>query len=146
MHAPGINLASDYFLLVFGGALGLIQVVAAWSGLRGMLFVADWRAGYAIGAAMLVGTFTWFVLTGDPKVPGDTGGVQGSEQFGLFLAGTASATLVTVVVASVTQVRRVVRGEPVETRTDSRGDGLDRLREATWAVAMRHRLRKSLRD
>ncbi|MBI3742833.1 MAG: hypothetical protein HY261_00900 [Chloroflexi bacterium] len=147
MHTPGINLASDYFLLVFGGSLGLIQAVAAWSGLRGLLFVRESRAAYVIGTVMLVGTFAWFVLTGDYKTPGDVGGVQGSQQFGLFLAGTTSATVVTAVVASVTQAgSKPVHGSTGSPRTDPRGEGLDELREMTWVAAMRARLRRIARD
>jgi len=128
-----INLAADYFLLNFLAALGAIQIAAAWSGLAGLLFVPRPIAGFALGGGLLVGSFTWFVLTGDPGIPGDLGGVEGSEQFGLFLAAAAAATIGTLIGASLTQFRR--RTAQVH------GAGLEALRQGTALAALRSRLR-----
>ncbi len=128
-----LTLAADYFLLVFFGACGVIQLAAAWSGLRGLLLIPNAWAGYVLGAALLGGAFTWFVLTGDPNIPGDVGGVEGSEQFGLFLAGAAGATIATLAGASLTQWRR--RDAPVL------GRGFEALRQGTALAAVRGRMR-----
>lgn len=140
-----ITLAADYFLLVFLAACGVIQIVAAHSRLFGLLFVPRVQAGYAIGAGLLAGSFTWFVLTGDPNVPGDLGGVEGAEQFGLFLGGTAAGTIVTLGLSSVTQLRlgRSDPSEPPRALGTNETRGFEALRHQTALAAIRTRLRRS---
>ena len=105
------TLALDYFLLVVLATVGLLQVAAALSGLDGMQLLASRRAAGVLGAAILCGAFTWFTLTGDPSIPGDIGGVEGSEQFGLLWGGLATAVIGTYVLAAV-----VRRAGPVTSR------------------------------
>lgn len=120
------NLNLDYWLLVVGSALGVIQIAAVYSGLQGLLFIRNKPASLAIGLALLSAACTWFVLTGDPGKPGDVNGVEGSSQFGLFLGGIAAATATTFVVASLLHP-----GKPVP----NAGVGLEALRSATpWQV------------
>ena len=126
------SLAADYFLLVFFATLGLLQLVAAYSGLRGALIIPKTVPTYVLGGGALVGAFTWFVLTGDPSIPGDLGGVEGSEQFGLFLAGVAAAIAITALLASVAQPNSHVSRDP--------GSGIDGLRRGTVWALLRARL------
>ena len=128
------SLAADYFLLVLVASCGIIQIVSARSGLRGLLFLPHERPSYVLGAALLVGAFVWFVLIGDTEIAGDIGGVEGAEQFGLFLAGAAASVVVTGVIASITQAKRP-SGLPA-------GQGLDELRDATLAQLVLARLRR----
>ena len=129
-----LSLAADYFILVFCLCVGVIQIASAYSRLFGLLFIPDPRAGYLIGLAVATGAFTWFVQIGDVGIPGDLGGVEGSQQFGLFLGGAAAATLFTGVLASLTQLRR--RGDP------SPDLGMESLREATLLQIIAARLRR----
>ena len=83
----------------------------------------------ALFLGLLAGAFAWFVATGDQNIPGDLGGVEGAQQFGLFFAGAAGAVVATMVVASLAQIR--TSGEAVE------GTGVEALRNQTLlAVAM----------
>ncbi len=132
------SLAADYFLLVLVASCGIIQIVAARSGLRGLLFFPRERSSYVLGVLLLVGAFVWFVLIGDTGIAGDIGGVEGAEQFGLFLAGTAASVAVTGVIASVTQAKRPA-GPPA-------GQGLDELRSATLAQLVLARIGRRSRD
>jgi hypothetical protein len=132
------SLAVDYFLLVLVASSGVIQIVSARSGLRGLLFLPHEPSSYVLGAALLVGAFVWFVLIGDTGIAGDTGGVEGAEQFGLFLAGAAASVVATGVVASITQAKRP-GGRPA-------GQGLDELRNATFAHLVLARLRRRSYD
>ncbi|MBM4406147.1 MAG: hypothetical protein FJ039_08210 [Chloroflexi bacterium] len=129
-----INLGVDYFLLVVIAALGALQITAASSGLRGLWIIPQRRAVYLIGALLLVGAFAWFVLTGDTNIPGDLGGVEGSEQFGLFLGGVAVAALLTAGIASLTQRKAGAPPAGVE--------GIEALRHTTLAGLLRARSMK----
>ncbi len=129
------NLNLDYFLLVFGSSLGVIQVAAALSGLNGLLFIRYKGLSVLIGLVLLAASLTWFVLVGDPEKPGDIYGVQGASQFGLFLAGAAAATLATALLASLFQV--------TQPQVPTRGDGLDALRSATLVSALKARFAKA---
>lgn len=126
-----LSLAADYFLLVFMATTGLLQIVAAYSRLRGVLIVPKIEASYGIGAGLLIGAFTWFVLTGDPSIPGDLGGVEGAEQFGLFLGGVSAAVVATAALSSVTQWGWRSRA--------SEGSGVDVLRQSTVVALVRAR-------
>ena len=107
------SLALDYFLLVTFAAAGLLQVVAALSGLSGLQLLRNRPAAAVLGAALLCGAFTWFVLTGNPSIPGDLGGVEGSQQFGLFWGGLAAAIVGTFLLSSLARrTSRVVGGVP----------------------------------
>lgn len=128
------NLNLDYFLLVFGSSLGVIQIAAAWSGLNGLLFIRYKGLSALIGVVLFAVSMAWFVLVGDPEKPGDIYGIQGASQFGLFLAGAAAATLATALLASLLQA-----GQP---QVPARGDGMDALRSATLVSALKARFAK----
>lgn len=51
-----------YALTAFVGSLGVIQISAASSGLRGLWFVSNRRAVYTLGALLVLGAFAWFCL------------------------------------------------------------------------------------
>ena len=54
--------AWHYALTAFVASLGAIQVAAASSGLRGLWFLGDRRAVYALGVLIVLGAFAWFFL------------------------------------------------------------------------------------
>ena len=126
------SLALDYFLLVVFATVGLLQAAAALSGLDGMQLLANRRATGVLGAAILCGAFIWFTLTGAPSIPGDIGGVEGAEQFGLFWGGLAAAVLGTYTLASV--VRRDGR---VASRVPP---SIEAFRSGTLLALLRNRL------
>lgn len=132
-----ISLAADYFILVLCVCTGVVQVASAYSHLNGLLFIPDSRAGYLIGLALPTGAFTWFVHIGDVGIPGDLGGVEGFQQFGMFLGAAAAATGLSAVVSSLTQYRR--KGNPAP------GLGMDALREATVLQLVQARLKERRR-
>lgn len=90
-------LRVEYMLFVFVAACGLMQVVAARSRLRGLLFLSDERGGYALGAGLIIVAFVWFFVSDNRNLPG----IEGSGQFGLFLAGVFSAVAFTVLLSTL---------------------------------------------
>ena len=133
-----LSLTADYFLLALSVCAGAIQIASAYSGLYGLLFIPNRIAGYLIGLAFPTGGFTWFVLIGDVGIPGDVGGVEGSEQFSLFLGAAAAAAFATGVLSSLTQLRR--RGTPKPSL------GMEALREATLLQLVAARLQGRMAD
>ena len=138
------SLAIDYVILVTVATCGVIQLAAAWSGLRGLLIARHARASYALGTALIVGAWAWFVAIGDPVKPGDLTKIEGAEQFGLFLAGAAAGTLLTALASSVTQWRAPLRRDR---SLEASPEGLDALRDDVWLRRIATRFsRKASRD
>lgn len=128
------SLPVDYFLLALSGCCGVIQVAAAYSRMYGLLFLPGVRASYLVGVTLVAGAFTWFILVGDAKVPGDVGGVEGSEQFALFFGAASVSVIVCPLISSLTQLGR--RGK-VEA-----GLGMEALRQATLLQVLVARIRR----
>jgi hypothetical protein len=85
-------MAIDYFLLIVVGFFGVLQVVASHSGLYGLRLFSNRTKGYVVGVAIAASAFAWFFATGNRNIEGHITGVQGSEQFGLFLAGVCMSS------------------------------------------------------
>ncbi len=133
-----LSLSLDYLILVFCVCAGVIQITAAYSGLKGLLLLPSRRAAYALGLALPSGAFAWFVYVGDTGIPGDLGGIEGSEQFALFLLGAAVATALTASLASLLHMKGTLPGQPQP--------GMEGLRDGTLLQLLILRIRSSRRD
>ena len=118
----------DYTLFVFVAALGLFQVVAGWNGLEGLLLVRPRSVAKVVGAALVIGAFTWFFGTETRNLPDTSGGLDGPQQAGYFTAAAGSALLVTLALSSLLNFRRA-NGVPGKL-------GLDDLRDTTYLHAL----------
>ena len=98
-----MQLANDYLLLVFLGALGAVQISAARSHLLGLLFLRAWpRASEVLGAALVIGAFAWFFSSGRGRNIADTqGGLDGTDQAAFFSMAAATAVAFTLLMSSV---------------------------------------------
>ena len=112
-----------YFLFVFLVCMGVIQLSAARSKLKGLLIFPWVYSGYLIGAALPAGALLWYSLSGRIIKPGDLAGVEGAEQFLLFMAAAGCATVFTAIIASIIQRGRPLAGAPPL--------GMEGLRNAT---------------
>lgn len=119
------GFATDYFVLIAAGFFGALQIVAARNKLCGLSFFSDRKKGYLVGAAIAVSSFIWFFGTGSRNIEGHITGVQGSQQFALFLAGVTTSIFVTAVIASL--IHRKSRPSPGSPRY-----GLELIRETTY--------------
>jgi hypothetical protein len=119
----------DYFTLVFVSAVGVIQVAAALSGLRGLMFLGDRRMAGLLGTALAVGVFLWYILSAPRNLPDTAGGLSGNQSAWLFSAASATAIAFTLAGSSVVNWRLRVSDHQHES-------GLDALRSTTflWAV------------
>ena len=123
------TFATDYFLLVFVSAVGVIQIGASFGGLSGLLFLQDQKAARALGTVLAVVPFIWFFATGERNINDYQGGLDAPTQALFFFLGTLAAGGVTFVVSSAVNWR-MDRGAPAPE------DGMDALRNASWARAL----------
>ncbi len=138
-----MQLANDYVLLVFLGALGTVQVSAARSHLLGLLFLRPWpRASEVLGAALVIGAFVWFFSSGGSRnIPDTQGGLDGTDQAAFFSIGAGVAFAFTLLVSSV-----VNHAWGAQHGWDARVDrwppsGLTWLERTTFARAVAARLK-----
>ena len=95
LHFGAGPQAVNYFVLCLGAILGTIQGVAVRYGRSDLIWLEE-RAGYALCALMVAGSFVWFFLTDQEIfIPGLAGG----ELFTLFIAALVVAIPLTRVVA-----------------------------------------------
>ena len=127
-----MTFTQEYLLLVFLVCCGVVQVAAAYSGLRGLLFFGDRRFSVVLGIVMILGSLAWFFWDGGRNFP-DTGrGIAGASQFALFVLGGFLALLVTFLVTSLTNFSRGAFVDTIE--------GLPSLRETTFFQALLNNL------
>ena len=119
----------DYFVFVFIAALGVLQMVAAYSALRGLLFIRVRPLAFLIGSATTALAFLWFFLSEPRNISDQEGGLDGNQMAGLFAVAAGSALILTLLVSSVSNRSLGASGQ----RFNS---GLDALRETTYLKAL----------
>ncbi len=136
-------LSREYSLLVFVAVLGVIQVSAANSGLRGLLFapgavrIRFWPSGrrwaltyvhfsYLFGAVTILPALGYFFVWNSHN---GTGIIQGSEQAGLFVLSTAAGGIFSLLASSLINQWRLQRNQ-------THANGLEALKEITWFQAI----------
>ena len=104
-------------------------MVAAYSALRGLLFIRVRPLAFLAGLATTVLAFLWFFVS-EPRNLSDTeGGLDGNQMAGLFAVASGSALVVTLLVSSV-------RNRSMERAWHQSNTGLDVLRETTYVKAL----------
>lgn len=119
------QMGLDFFLMNFVGALGVLQMAAAYRSLRGMLFLQHRTLSGVLGFLALVGAFLWFFISKPRNLPDTGGGLSSNEDTWLFCAACAFAILFTLAVTSIINYR-MGRGNTTYL------PGLDALRETTF--------------
>ena len=127
-----MNLGQEYLLLVIVGCCGVLQLAAAFGGLRGMLIAGDKRFSTVIGVLLVGGALVWFFWEGGRNLPDTGGGIAGAAQFYLFMLGAFLALLFTFLFTSLTNISK-------KTSVDT-ADGLPALRETTYLHALTRNL------
>ena len=121
--------ALDYFVFVFIAALGVLQMVAAHSALRGLLFIRVRPLAFLTGLVTTALAFVWFFLSEPRNIPDTAGGLDGNQMGGLFAVASGSALVLTLLLSSISNRslgRSVQQFNP----------GLDALRETTYLKAL----------
>ncbi len=127
-----MNLGQEYLLLVVVGCCGVLQLAAAFGGLRGMLIAGDRRFSTLVGVLLAGGALVWFFWEGGRNLPDTGGGIAGAAQFYLFMLGGFLALLFTFLFTSLTNISK-------KTSVDT-AEGLPALRETTYLHALTRNL------
>ena len=127
-----MNLGQEYLLLVVVGCCGVLQLAAAFGGLRGMLIAGDRRFSTVVGVLLAGGALVWFFWEGGRNLPDTGGGIAGAAQFYLFMLGGFLALLFTFLFTSLTNISK-------KTSVDT-AEGLPALRETTYLHALTRNL------
>jgi len=126
-------LAWQYLAFVFVSSCGVLQAAAAYSGLRGLLFIPRRLPSYGLAIAAVVGAFLWF-FTAEERAPAEGWPIlEGAQQAGLFAGGAALATLFTLLLTSLLPGRGVRHHR-------LREEGLEALQDAAYLRLLLHRL------
>jgi hypothetical protein len=127
-----MTFGQEYLLLVFLLCCGVVQLAAAYGGLRGLLFFGGRRFSVVVGMGTTLGSLAWFFWDGGRNIPDTGGGIAGASQFGLFILGGFLALLVTFLVTSFTNFNRGASCDTTE--------GLSSLGETTFGQALLNNL------
>ena len=119
----------DYYLLVFIASSGVFQAIGGLHGFQGMTFSNNRPVSILIGLAALAGAFTWFFLSQPRNVPDSALGLNGNEQFAYFFAGSGTGLAITLIVASLRQLKFGARQRELP-------EGLDALKETSFLSLM----------
>lgn len=136
-------LSWEYSFLVFVAVLGVIQVAAANSGLKGLLFapgavrIRFWpfrrrwtltsiHFSYLFAAVTVLPALGFFFVWNSHNA---TGIIQGSEQAGLFVLSTAAGGIFSLFASSFINQWRLQSNK-------TRAQGLEALKEVTWYQAV----------
>ncbi len=123
-----IGLALEYFALTFVASVGVLQLAAAYNGLRGISFFGSKTCGYILSfftiSPALAGLFTW-------NLRNPTGIIEGREQFYFFSLALLAALIFTLMVSSHFMKRRLRDNSPQH-------NGIDALRDVTFFQVLRH--------
>jgi len=128
-------MGREFFLMNFVGALGILQMVAAYSSLRGMMFFPNRAVSAVVGFLALAGAFLWFFISKPRNLPDTGGGLSGNEDAWIFCAACISAILFTLLATSFLN-RKTAR------EATSYPSGLGALKKTTFLRAFAGALRE----
>jgi len=124
----------DYVVFTFLAALGLFQMIASYSGLRGLLFIRARSLAFLSGLLTTAVAFLWFFLSEPRNVPDTQGGLDGNETAGLFTLGAVTALVLTLLLSSLRNRSMGKNGREHE-------EGLNALRDTTYVTALQDAVR-----
>lgn len=126
------HLSWQYLVFVFIACCGVLQAAAAYSGLKGLLFVPRRWASFIVALLLVVGSFLWFFASESRVPPAGWPVLEGAQQTGLFALGAALSFAFTALAGSLL---RWLGGRPPAAREE----GLEGLRETGYLQAWLHR-------
>ena len=138
LAAHEVVTRAEYLTFIFMASVGVLQLVAAWRQLKGLLFLKRPALAYPLSFLLIGGAFYWFFQR-DNRI--DTimrrPGLEGSGQFYNFCMGAFAALLFTLAVSSLIGLLQR-RGQHSENK---HSEGLDTLRKMSYFEAVKHSFR-----
>ena len=128
-----VPIASDYVIFCFLASLGVLQIAASYSQLRGLLFFQSAFRSISLGLTLIVVGFVWFFGPGPRLVPDTAGGLDGNWQALFFSLSAGAAVIMMLVLSSIINHRRLA--------AHPSNWGLEALRETTYLHIIQQRLK-----
>ncbi len=129
----------EYFIFVFIASCGVIQLAAAYSWLKGLLFFRNRIVAYIFAILTIGGAFGWFFGWDnrlDEKILHP--GLAGAQQTYYFFLATVASVIFTLIVTSAVNYQRSAKPEQDE--------GLGLLKERGYLEAIKYSLGMNKRD
>lgn len=123
-------LTLEYIGFVFAAACGVLQLAAARSQLKGLMFFESRFAACLFGAIAIGMAYAWFFSWKDRNQLG----LEGAQQFGYFVTAALLALLFSLGLSSAIKAGKLPGS--------ARAQGLDALKEMTYFQAIAHRFRR----
>jgi len=125
----------QYFIFVFIAVVGVLQLIAAHTHLKGLLFFKREALAYLFSFLAIGGSFGWFFGWDDRlDIVMRQTGLEGAQQFLYFFLGTLAATAFTFSVSSLLKAYQW-KGK---TKEKGSSQGLDALKEMSYFEAIKH--------
>lgn len=156
-----LTLVGEYFLFIYLTSLGVLQIAASYTKLRGLSFFTRPIWGYIFGSLAVVGGFSWFYIVGNPHPevghaisfddifrygwsnpqPPEIGLIMGEgESVVFFLLAIICALLTTMAISSIVKFRISPRAAPGDMNEEA-PEGLEALKDMTFFQAITRSLR-----
>jgi len=141
----------EYIAFVFMASVGVLQLVGAFTQLKGLLFFRNRALTYLLSFLLIGGSFYWFFVRDDrwDTIMRHTS-LEGKQQFLYFCLAAFLAVFFTLVISSLLAALRARRQNksttnPGQTTDPDPGEGLDKLKEVSYLEALKRSFR-SKRD
>ncbi len=133
------DFSIDYYILVTVASMGVLQLAASRSGLKGLLVFRSPLVTRIVGAILPLASVIWFFGGEDRNISDHLGGLSSNEVALTFFVGVLTAWVVTVTVSSAVNAR-MHRGAATTAL------GIDALRDTTYyrALPLNLRLRSKI--
>jgi hypothetical protein len=142
---------SEYIAFVFMASVAVLQLVGAFTQLKGLLFFRNRPLTYCLSFLLIVGSFYWFFARDDrwDTIMRHTS-LEGKQQFLYFCLAAFLAVMFTLIASSLLAALRARRqnkgtNNPGQTADPDPGEGLDKLKEMSYFEALKSSFR-SKRD
>jgi|GEM_PF-5808862 hypothetical protein len=128
-------LSLFFFLFVFLGLVGMLQIAAAYNRMKALSFFTSPKVGYIFGICVIVGSILIFYLTGNRNVVSPR--LEGSQVLGFTFLGLATSVVATLAIANFIkrkQAENVTEKEPP--------DGMEALQREVYLPLMKRLWRR----
>ncbi|MBL7119213.1 MAG: hypothetical protein ISS53_00855 [Dehalococcoidia bacterium] len=129
---------AEYLIFIFTASVGVLQLVAARTQLKGLLFFRKSVLAYPLSLLLIIGSFWWFFVRDDriDTIMRQTG-LEGSGQFYNFCMGAFAALLFTLAASSLIGLLRHRR----QRNENENSEGLNTLRQMSYYEAVKRSFR-----
>lgn len=132
-------LQIQYYLFFSFACFSVIQITATIRGYRGLMFLKNNLLSIIFNFLLFIGAFAWFFTYENRNVMG----LEGSQQFYMFLPSGATGVALTLLLSLVTKVKNPGVDRNKSTGSgDNKPAGMDLLRNLTYIDALRESFKK----